>query len=234
MKTTLLIFFAILSMMLDVYGFQNDDQAELLKYLSQLNSKLQAEDEAFEESLAEENNLERLLDIAMNPDGRDYDPVIERIAQIDTPAAADALVSLVLKSDRFVSGKALCSLMDMQPNLKISRLVELLHKPTLRIHDKGRIISHLRAFPGEEVEAAILSYIDDDDLQPQVLSTLGYIGTARSVDILRQYAENGIEGSKSIAVHSLKRVETRIESSGEDDYQVPELPDEPPKDRFSK
>ena len=136
MKTTLLIFIAILSMMLDVYGFQNDDQAELLRYLSQLNSKLQAEDEAFAESLAEENDIERLLEIAMNPDGRDYDPVIERIAKINTPAAADALVSLVLKSDRFVSGKALCSLMDMHPNLKISRLVELLHKPTLRIHDK--------------------------------------------------------------------------------------------------
>lgn len=155
-------------------------------------------------------NFDVLREVAINPSSSYRDAAIIGMGRLNSEQAADSLVDIAQGSDRVVAGYALDALATMAAPLAVPRLIKLLDSPSLCNFERGLIITAFRKYPCEDTETAIIQQTGDADLQYVALSSLGVMGTDRSIYILRQFAQGESGNLKSIATHALQQIEGRI------------------------
>lgn len=142
--------------------------------------------------------------------GPKADNAIVYLSSMNSEKAADALYSLAQSKDRFASGKAIRALSRMEEKLAVPRMIKLLDSPMVSDERKAIIISDMEAFPSPDVETVLIKQVAYEPLTPYALSTLGAVGSERSLELLGHYSQLSESPSQSIASYALKRVEARL------------------------
>ena len=155
-----------------------------------------------------EGDIERLYKMAV--DANDTS-AIKALAALPNNRSADALVGIIQRGNSVAGSTALRVLSKMPTEIASPRLISLLSAQASQEQTRKMIITYLREHPGENAEKALIRQADDSNLRNVVFSTLGFIGTTNSLDILRYFAENGTGSVQGISKHSMDRIMARME-----------------------
>ena len=168
-----------------------------------------------------ETDHERLYEMALH--AQDSSPIYA-LGVLPNNRTADVLMAIVRKDRPVTAAAALKILAQMPTDLAAARIISLLDANTHSAGaDKGALIACLKNHPCADTEQALIRLTDDPDVRNYALSALGIVGTARSLEALKPYAEHGTGTVQSISAYSMKTIAARIKDAAADDESEREL-----------